>query len=123
MLFAIFGEEKPKKKEFKKIRKEVSRWYDYWNRQNAIFESVIEVNVRKIRAMQEVDGLITTVQDILCNVCMTQKNQANKDSLERAQAILEIIRDNVGWNIKPIEVEEDEAPSGEVRESVEENQG
>lgn len=118
-LMALFENEKPKKKTVKKWRQAIITWAKFWEVQHQVFNAIITSNARKLRAMQECDGLIITVQDIICNVCMTTKDGPNKDSLLRAQEILNIIRQQVGWDIHPEdepEVEVDEPADTESRD-------
>lgn len=98
-LMAMFEDEKPKKKTVKKWRQEIISWARFWEVEHLMFNAIIESNAKKIRAMQEADGLMVTLSDILCNVCTSIKDGPNKDSILRAQEILVFIRSQVGWNI------------------------
>lgn len=106
-VMALFEDEKPKKKTVKKWRQDILSWAKFWEVEHQIFDAIVTSNGKKIRAMQEADGLMVTLSDILCNVCMTTKDGPNKDSLLRAQEILNVIRQQVGWNVDTGEGDED----------------
>lgn len=114
----IFGVDSQKKKTLKRIKKELRVWVRHYETLVSFFESTIKANVKNNRARQEADQLFVALQDIICNVCMKQKpDSVDKESLQRACQLVDMLRDMVGWNIYP-EIEEDE-PAEEPKQEDE----